>query len=80
LKGVSLLNNTPLSLEILIKVDCLIAAGAKVTLTPTLFVKPHTANNTYNYISKMDLHFIFNHDNLNPFKNNFDFVFDFGVT
>lgn len=79
LKGVSILNNTPLSLETLIKVDCLIAAGANVTLTSTRFIKPNSENKTHNYIPYMSLRFIPKHEDLKPFKNDFDFVLDCGA-
>jgi len=79
LQGVSVLNNTPLSLETLIKVDCLLAAGAAVTLTATRFIKPSTQCKTYDYIAAMNLRFIPDHADLEPFKNDFDFVLDCGA-
>lgn len=76
LRGVSILHNTPLDMKTLVKVDCLISAGAKVTLTRTKFIRPSAEPETYAYIPQMNLEYIPEHQDL--LGRSFDLVLDCG--
>jgi adenosylhomocysteinase len=76
LAGMRILNNTPLTLDTLCKVDVLLQAGAIVTLTRTKSIRPISEEKTYPYISALGIEYIPEHDMLQGRDNEFDFILD----
>ena len=76
LQGIRVLHNTPLTVETLMKVDCLVQAGADVTLTRTQFIRPAESDALHQAIKEMGVRYIPEHDDLIPFQDSFDFVLD----
>ena len=76
LAGIRILNNTPLTLDTLCKVDVLLHAGAVVTLTRTQSIRPTIEEKTYPYISELGIEYVPEHDALKGRDNEFDFILD----
>lgn len=76
LNKMRILNNTPLTLDTLCKVDVLLQAGAIVTLTRTKSIRPLIEEKTYPYISELGIEYVPEHDMLIGRDNEFDFILD----
>lgn len=76
LKGLRVLNNTPLSPETMLKVDCLMQAGAEVVVTETKFIKPDSSRIARRWIKEFGVQYIPDHQDLLPLKHSFDFILD----
>lgn len=79
LKGLKILHNVPLTIETLIKVDCLVQAGADVTLTRTRFIRPAESETLHQMIKELNLIYIAEHEDLNHEAHYYDYVLDCGA-
>lgn len=68
--GLKILHNLPLTLSVLLKIDCLLMSNAKITITMPKFVKPDL--DVINIIKNSPVNFIKNHS----FSEKYDVLLD----